>query len=215
MNGGGIYSIAAGTLVISGSTISGNQAVGGGSNGGGLHVDGPTVRITNSTISGNRTTLNGGGINAQDGADVTLNAVTVVRNVADDDGLIPVGLGGGGLYRLSSAGFDVRNSLIALNLSNVTPNDCEGDTPFDSLGNNLLSTKSTGLCEGFDGPNDKVRSNPKIGTLKRNGGPTKTVALKRGSAAIGNAHKPSVPNRDQRGRKRDNDPDTGAFERGA
>ena len=49
----------------------------------------------------------------------------------------------------------------------------------------------------------------------KNGGPTKTIALKKGSAAIGHAHKPSAPNRDQRGRKRDNNPDTGAFERGA
>ena len=144
---------------------------------------------------------------------MTLNAVTVVRNVADADGLIPVGFGGGGLYRLASAGFDVRSSVIALNLSSTTPNDCEGDTPIDSLGNNVISTTTGGACEGFDGPNDLVRSNPKIGPLRRNGGPTETVALKAGSPAIGNAHKPSAPGRDQRGVRRDSNPDSGAFER--
>ena len=215
-DGGGLLGTGSGTIRISSSTFSGNRALGGGSDGGGLYFDGPTVSISNSTISGNRTTLNGGGIVAQDGADVTLNAVTVVRNVADDDGLIPVGFGGGGLYRLSSAGFEVRNSLIARNLSNTSTNDCDGDTEIDSLGNNLLSTLGPDAsCEGFDAPGDRVRATPKIGKLKRNGGPTKTVALKKGSPAIGRAHRPSAPNRDQRGRKRGNDPDIGAFERGA
>jgi hypothetical protein len=94
----------------------------------------------------------------------------------------------------------------------LVANDCEGET-FTSLGNNLLSTKLE--CDGFTQPTDLERANPKIGTLKNNGGPTKTVELKRGSAAIGKAHKPSAPNRDQRGGKRDNQPDIGAFERGA
>jgi hypothetical protein len=60
---------------------------------------------------------------------------------------------------------------------------------------------------------DLVRKKPRIGRLKRNGGPTKTVALKQGSPAIGKAHRPSAPDRDQRGRKRGNQPDIGAFER--
>jgi hypothetical protein len=96
-------------------------------------------------------------------------------------------------------------------------NDCGfAIVPPLSLGNNLLSTDGpVGICEGFYGPTDRIRANPKIGKLARNGGPTKTIALKQGSPAIGLAHKPSAPNRDQRGRKRDGNPDAGAFERGA
>jgi hypothetical protein len=215
-NGGGIYGVGAEQLRIDSSTLSGNRA---GENGGGVYIDGPPALIVNSTLDGNRANTRGGGIHAQDGADLRLNAVTVTRNVAaaDDEG--PVLIGGGGLSRISSAGFDVRNSLIALNTigaAQSTRNDCAGDTPFDSLGNNLLSSPVVGAnCQGFEGPNDIVRAQPKIGQLKDNGGPTKTVALKAGSAAIGHAHKPSAPDRDQRGRGRDNDPDTGAFERGA
>ena len=78
-----------------------------------------------------------------------------------------------------------------------------------SAGHNLFSSLS--LCE-FHRRSDLVRSKPHLGKLTRNGGPTETVALKRGSPAIGKA-KRSAPGRDQRGRKRDRKPDIGAFER--
>ena len=214
-DGGALFASGVEPLRIIASTLGRNRA---GGNGGGLFVDGPSTTIENSTFSANRADTRGGGIHAQDGADVSLNAVTVARNraAADDEGLVLIG--GGGLSRLSSAGFSVRNSLIALNTIGApmsrSRNDCVSDVPFDSLGNNLLSEEPSGVeCDGFDGPNDLVRANPKIGKLKRNGGPTETVALKRGSAAIGNAHRPSAPNRDQRGERRDSRPDIGAFER--
>jgi hypothetical protein len=57
-----------------------------------------------------------------------------------------------------------------------------------------------------------VKPNPRIGTLTDNGGPTKTIALKNESPALGHAG-PGSPKRDQRGVKRDSKPDIGAFER--
>ena len=57
-----------------------------------------------------------------------------------------------------------------------------------------------------------LRSIPKLGSLKRNGGPTATIARKKGSPAIGNAGG-DAPGKDQRGQKRDKNPDIGAFER--
>jgi hypothetical protein len=153
-------------------------------------------------------------MHSSEDAEVNLNAVTIARNGSGADDPGPAPATGGGIYQIDSA-FQVRNSLIGLNtngIGGIQRNDCEGET-FTSLGNNLLSTDVE--CDGFTAGGDIVRDNPKIGKLKKNGGPTKTVALKRGSGAIGHAHKPSAPNRDQRGLKRDNDPDTGAFERGA
>jgi len=87
--------------------------------------------------------------------------------------------------------------------------DCNGT--FDSGGHNIRG--STADCAGFDGPGDLVRGSPRIGKLRRNGGPTATIALRRRSPAIGKAGKQSSPGRDQRGRKRDKKPDVGAFER--
>lgn len=215
-DGGGLESSAGGDLTITTSTISGNRA---GEDGGGIYLDGPTAQITNSTIAGNRALDFGGGVFVGGVGGLKLNAVTIARNhgSTDDEGAHAPG---GGIFRHTTGTVSVRNTIIALNRLGVEPirNDCGGEVgePFDSLGNNLLSTLApSGICNGFDGPGDRVRSNPRIGNLRKNGGPTKTIALKKGSAAIGHAHKPSAPNRDQRGRKRDNNPDTGAFERGA
>jgi predicted outer membrane repeat protein len=207
-DGGGINAQGDAPLRISSSTFSNNHTDG---DGGGA-IFGGTVTVTNSTFSGNVADSAGGGIAAST-TPVSLNAVTVVRNVADADDNQGIAAIGGGLFGDTPDVFAVRNSIVALNRDAAVGNDCEGDDPIDSLGNNLISTDLG--CSDFDGPNDLIRSNPKIGALRKNGGPTKTVALKKGSAAIGHAHKPSAPNRDQRGRKRDNNPDAGAFERGA
>ena len=211
--GGAIYADT-GRVRIVGSTLSKNRA---GGAGGAIRNDGNDLTMVNSTVANNRSDSNGGGIFLYPTSTNSLNAVTIVRNLANADGIGTET--GGGLHSGTFVGTSptqVRNSLIALNEFREdgggapVPNDCAGTNPFDSLGHNLLSTKS--LCDGFDGPRDLVRKKPRIGRLKRNGGPTKTVALKQGSPAIGKADA-SSPDRDQRGRKRDNDPDSGAYER--
>jgi CSLREA domain-containing protein len=210
--GGGLQADGGGEpLRISSSTFSANHSD---LDGGGADFNGTPVAVTNSTFAGNRADQLGGGINADSSANVNLNAVTIARNRSGADDPGPAPTTGGGIYQIDST-FEVRNTLIGLNtngIGGIQENDCEGDT-FTSLGNNLLSTDVE--CDGFTQPTDLIRSNPKIGKLRKNGGPTKTIALKKGSAAIGHAHKPSAPNRDQRGRKRDRNPDTGAYERGA
>jgi hypothetical protein len=56
-----------------------------------------------------------------------------------------------------------------------------------------------------------MTTDPKLGALKANGGPTKTVAIAKQSPAVNHGTKPA-PKRDQRGKKRDNKPDIGAYE---
>jgi len=206
--GGAIYTDL-GRLTISRTTINGNRAV---DLGGGIEVDGtePLV-VVNSTITGNRTDANGGGISLDSG-EVSLNGVTVVRNRGNADGLLSEA--GGGLYANSGQVFRVANSLIALNTLTAlvagqppVKNDCAGD--FDSGGGNLLSTRF--LCDGFDAVRDRRRADPRIGKLRANGGPTRTVGLKAASPAI-NGARASAPGRDQRGVRRVR-PDSGAFER--
>jgi CSLREA domain-containing protein len=202
-SGGGVEVSAGATMTVVESVIARNAATG---DGGGVFAGG-TVRLTNATVANNEAGDDGAGIFAASGSRVSLNAVTVARNVAASNA--------GGLYLDGPDGqMRVDNSLIALNEAEgllLTGDDCaSGGDPFDSGGHNLLSDDS--LCDGFDGPGDVVRANPRIGQLKRNGGPTETVALKRGSPAIGKAGN-DAPNRDQRDRKRDRRPDIGAFER--
>jgi hypothetical protein len=186
------------------STISGNR-------GGGIDiVFASDVSITNSTVTRNRTEGSGGGIDIDgsiDTATLLLNSVTVANNIADAD---DDGFGDGGGIRADMASVDVVNSIISRNRVAGAANDCFGS--FDSDRGNLLST--TIDCTGFEpGSGDFIAANPKLGALKRNGGPTKTRALKAGSKAIGRAIAAASPTRDQRGVSRDAHPDIGAFER--
>jgi CSLREA domain-containing protein len=200
------YSESGGTITIVGSTISGNRA---GTDGGGFSARNGTVHFVNTTIANNKAGASGGGIHAL--TPVTLNGVTIVRNVAN---LNDTGSDGGGLWKATS-GFvvSVENSLIALNkLADGRRADCHAEVT--SHGHNLIS--STGpfnSCVGFDQAGDKVRSNPRLGQLKKNGGPTKTVALLKGSPALNGAKRSTAPKKDQRGVKRGKKPDIGAYER--
>ncbi len=204
--GGGVIEEPGRKSVIKASTFSGNTAD---QEGGGLVVDftpGAT-HVVNTTITRNHTASDGGGVWVTVSGAVSLNAVTVARNSAANSG--------GGLFNNNANPLKVGNSLIALNSAVVTGDDCaHGGLPgqeFDSLGHNLLSTLAG--CDGFNGPADLVKANPRIGALGRHGGPTKTIPLKSGSAAIGHAKRSTAPNRDQRGHKRDRHPDDGAYER--
>ena len=210
LDGGGVYLSGPAPLRIAGSTISGNRS----GRGGGLFATVAKPRLANSTVASNQATGTGGGIfHASDDFPIALNAVTVARNVADADA---DGSGsGGGLFRNDSAAFEVENSLIALNrLGSGERNDCDQGAflEFDSLGHNLISFIGMSDCRGFDRPTDLLRA-PRIGKLKRNGGPTQTIALRKGSPAINKAKRSTAPKKDQRRRKRGRKKDIGAFER--
>ncbi|MGZ8667513.1 MAG: choice-of-anchor Q domain-containing protein [Solirubrobacterales bacterium] len=189
------------STTITGSTISGNRAV----FGGGLLVE-AAVEATNTTIAGNSATLAGGGIDAISGADESsLNAVTIARNRSEF-------FGGAGIRAEEDADdLNLNNSLVVLNTTDGTPDDCYADGVFgdqiSSLGLNVGTA-----CGAFGAASDRNEvKTPRIGKLAKNGGPTRTIALRKGSVAINRAGA-DAPARDQRGFKR-RDPDVGAFER--
>jgi hypothetical protein len=177
---------------ISSSAIHRNDA----NAGGGIYVARSTT-VVNATIAANQAG-SGGGIYDDAGADTTLTNVTISGNAAQSSG--------GGVFS-APGGTVARNVLIALNTSGVGGPDCFGN--FDSQGGNLLGTESG--CMGFDLASDQTKPNPKLGKLKRNGGATPTMALRKGSPAINEGVNPA-PNRDQRGVKRTGRPDVGAYE---
>lgn len=200
--GGALY-VNDGPVEVTDSTFAHNRVTD--SSGGAIHSFGE-LQVTNSTFWRNRATGAGGAI--YNGGDASLFSSTVARNVADSDG---DGSGpGGGIYNSAFSIFDVANSVIALNDQvGGDADDCGGI--FDSFGGNLRTDGTD--CAGFTEPGDAIRPNPKLGRLARNGGPTQTIALKRGSPAIGRAVGALSPEKDQRGRNRDSDPDSGAYER--
>ena len=135
----------------------------------------------------------------------TLNSLTIARNRATGSS----GLGGGLLFEESGSFAAVfRNTIVAKNHAANGP-DCGGSTP--SGGHNLEGGTSCDFTSGGDLQN----TDPLLGRLAHNGGPTKTLALLSGSPAIGAGGDATCPPTDQRGVHRPQGPhcDIGAFER--
>ena len=213
--GGGIVNVN-GTLEISNTTIGSNGA---GVSGGGISGYG-TITITNSTISGNvagftqpgETGL-GGGIYSS--GTLTVTNCTISGNSAHGSTFKGGGVGGG-IYN-GNGSADVGNSTLSDNQADVHGGSIYGGT-FD-IGNSILNggspeniSTATVTSHGYnvcsdDGggflnsPGDQINTNPMIGPLQDNGGPTLTHALLPGSPAI-NAGDPNFtppPFNDQRG----------------
>ena len=190
LSGGGLYVAnypGAATAIVIDSLIDGNSASGsvGGSSGGGVRsAAGGDVTLINTTVSGNRAALHGGGIYVDNV--VRLFNVTITANVADSD---EDDLGNGGGVAISNgspAGFaTARNSLIAANVD-ASPTaarhaNCSGTLTGE--GHDLLGA-SNGCAVTGDTVGNIVGVVPFLGPLQDNGGPTFTHALLPNSAAI-------------------------------
>ena len=184
--GGGIYSVGPGKVIIKNSTVSANSSV----FGGGIYLGGSgNAAVLNSTVSGNSSDDDGGGIYSRSAAGSVYNA-TITNNGANIDEFRNAT--GGGVFVQSSFMLSVANSIIVGNSVLVPttgkpvhdPDQCSGS--INSLGNNLLSDIDLDHCT-MAGPYNVA--SVALGPLQYNGGPTKTHALPSGSAAIdaGNA----------------------------
>ena len=202
--GGGIASRArfdptSATLTLTGSTISGNRVGGGG---GGIYSDvgndsaSATVTLTNSTLSDNRASddlAQGGGIfsidyNAPGNLTLTLDHATLADNTAAVDGGHHLGGNAPTAYARSVfaqsdgglAGADFANS---------------GAGAFTSGGDNVGQRDLPGA-----GATDLANTDPRLGPLADNGGPTLTHLPLPDSPAIDRGPVgPGCPAADQRG----------------
>src|SRR6266480_5708407 len=195
--GGGI--INDGTMTIQDSTISGNTARGGDIQGGeGGGISGNNNTITNSTITGN-SALHGGGVAG--GGNIA--HTTFSNNSASRDG--------GALYLTSS--LELGNTILKAGASGV--NIFNNGGSFITHGYNVCSDDGSGF---LNGPGDQINTDPMLGPLQDNGGPTFTHALLPGSPAIdaGDPKFTPPPYYDQRGpvfwRMRNGRIDSGSFE---
>jgi CSLREA domain-containing protein len=198
--GGGIQS-GGGTLSLTNSTVSGNTC---NAQGGGISNSMASATITNSTISGNEATglfvAGAAAISNFPGSNVlTLSNTTVTANTAGGSGSGGVG----GILNGSGSTANVKNSIIAKNISDQLPHDLNGT--FTSQGYNLIgeAVGTEGFTNGING--DQVGTtgsplDPKLAVLADNGGPTKTHALVIGSPAIDGGN--SALSTDQRGQPR-------------
>ena len=181
LSGGGIDNT--GDLTAQGVTVNGNTADGAAGIGNDL-----TVTLTNVTLSGNTATTSGGGFRNNGAA--TLTAVTLAGNGAP---------AGGAIMNLSD--ITLAYSIVA---DSPSGGNCAGVGTITSSGHNLDSGSTCAL----GGAGDLSNVDPRLDTLKDNGGPTATHALFAGSPAIdaggGDCPPPMV---DQRGITRPADGD--------
>ena len=210
-SGGGVYN--AGTLTIINSAVSGNMASGNtAGSGGGATFNVATMNVVSSTISGNIANREGAGIYNSDGGTLTITNSTFSGNAAS--------LTGGGVYntgtlQLANSTFsDNSAAFLAGGILNFGPLQI-GDTILNagasgvnlyvngggtvtSLGYNISSDDAGGFLTG---PGDQLFTNPMLGPLQDNGGPTLTHALLPGSPAIdaGDPNFTPPPLFDQRG----------------
>ena len=187
--GGGIASIGGpgSTFAqISSSTLTGNSAE---EFGGGIASYGGSVEIANSTLSDNSAEDFGGGID-NGSATLTLINSTLSKNSAN---------AGGGIANFGDV--DITSAIIGstiLKAGALGGNIANGACTVTSLGYNLSSDDGGGFLTAAG---DQVNTDPMLGPLQDNGGPTFTHALLPGSPAIdaGDPNFTPPPDFDQRG----------------
>jgi beta-glucanase (GH16 family) len=204
MDGGGIYGFPGSTATIVNSTINNNTA---GNVGGGLRMLG-NATIENSTISANEALgWYGGAFFLTDGVIDVLNS-SIVGNISPPWAPEAIFVG---TFGPPSATLNLTNSIVA----NAT-GGCflapwgAGAVAINSLGHNIGRDDTCFLTAAGDQQN----TNPLVGPLAANGGPTLTHALLAGSPAIDAGDDSACPATDQRGvaRPQGASCDIGSFE---
>lgn len=192
LEAGGIFN--GGTVTIVDSTLEYNNAGGNGKGnlpgaGGGISSWG-TLTISNSTLTGNSAYGNdfkgpgyGGGI-------YNNGPVMIMNSTLSDNSAI----NGGAVYNSSTV--EIGNTVLKTGFSGE--NIVSGGGTVTSQGFNLSSDDGGGFLTG---PGDQINTDPMLGPLQDNGGPTLTHALLPGSPAInaGNPNFTPPPIYDQRG----------------
>lgn len=186
--GGGGFHNRSGTLTVTNSTFNGNWAAAPGSVGDGgaifndAHDGDATLTVSNSTFSGNQSYHIGGGIYNDVGATLTVNNSTFSDNIdASNAGAIF----NVGAMTIGSTILNGRYGNLYSYYGTVT-----------SLGYNLSSDAASGFLTATG---DRINTDPVLGPLQDNGGPTFTHAPLTGSPVIDAGKNFTAASRDQRG----------------
>ena len=206
---GAIYNDAAHTgqarVVINNSSLSGNLGVAIHSSAISMFGGIARVDVVNSTISGNA-----GGINNDYDSDLGVSNSTVSNNSGSAIyNVWSISItnstfsnnSGTGIFMSNPAGRSmmfIGNTVLKASSSGQNINHCE-TCKIKSYGYNLSSDGAGGY---LNGPGDQINTEPMLGPLQDNGGPTLTHALLPGSPAIdaGDPNFTPPPLYDQRGR---------------
>jgi hypothetical protein len=171
-----------------------------------------TINVTNSTCSGNQASYNGGAMYLDRVGNCTITSTTFAGNTC------AAGYQGGTFYVNASGGtahLTLGSSILKAGSSGANIAVYGTGATIVSLGHNISSdaaggNSATGPGGYLNAVGDLRNTDPRLGVLAANGGPTETHALMSGSPAIN--HGAPGPERDQRSYLRNGVPDSGAFE---
>ena len=213
--GGAIYNVK--SLVLKNSTLSANNAdIGGGLNtgigpavvsnctffnntasnegGGAANING-TLTASNCTFDHNSSNFTGGAI-YNEGAGDTHVANATVSNSTVSANTAPTG---GGIYNTGTNGgnafVQLKNTIFQTGGNGANLENIGLGTSITSQGYNLSSDAGGGFLTASG---DQINTDPKLGPLQNNGGPTATMALLAGSPALDQGKSFAVTT-DQRG----------------
>jgi Chlamydia polymorphic membrane protein (Chlamydia_PMP) repeat len=203
--GGAIFndgSNGSATLTVTNSTISGNHSArpGGAGNGGGIFNDGSygsaTLTVINSTFSDNFANTagpSGGGAIYNYGQFGSATLTVTSSTFSGNSAYYGAGVHNDGIY--GSATATIRNTIfnrgaLGANVYNYFSGSVS------SLGYNLIDDDGSGFLTATG---DQINTDPMLGPLQDNGGPTFTHALLPGSPAIDAGKNFTADTTDQRG----------------
>ncbi len=159
-HGGGIAN--QGTMTLRAVTVSANVA----GQGGGIHNTG-SLALLASTVTDNDADEGGALFNV---ATARIEGSTIAANTATETG-------GSNLSNEITGTTTLRSSIVTDPLG--VASNCGADGDFVSAGYNLLGDATCGFVSG-----DQIGSDPQLGPLQDNGGPTKTMAIPATSPAV-------------------------------
>ena len=221
LGGGGVVNYG-GTITLTDCTVDGNTERSVGGEGGGVFSSSGTVDLTDCTISGNDAPLGGGVYIGGDASNyytaANLTDCTLSGNSAryDGGGVFNAGTAnltdctlsgnsagyGGGVFNAGTA--NLTDTIVAGNTDPSGPSDILANSNVSGSDNLIGTGGSGGLVNGVEG-NIVLTSlaNLSLAPLANNGGPTETMALLPGSAAIDAGSDSiagiTIPDIDQRG----------------
>lgn len=148
-----------------------------------------TLRIADSTVTGNSATLNGGGVGGF--GIVNIVSSTIASNSAPTGANLEASSGGFNPFGTAGGATTVQNTIVA-SPTGGGPN-CSGSSPgaFTSKGHNLEDDAAKSC--NFTMLTDQTGVDPRLGGLASNGGPTQTRALLAGSPATAEPVRAQAP----------------------